>query len=81
MNGQSAVQQHCLLQEGVSCALATLRAIDGADLLATLPTHPDAAARHNHGLALLNMLEDHLLSLQREIDGLAEEASARLEGR
>lgn len=81
MNEQSMVQQQCLLQEGVSCALATLRAIDGADLLSTLPTAPGAAARHNHGMALLNMLEDHLLSLQREVDGLAEEATARSEGR
>ena len=81
MNEQSMVQQHCLLQEGVSSTLATLHAIEAADLLTTLPTAPGAAVRHNHGLALLSMLEDHLLSLQREVDGLAEEASARSEGR
>ena len=50
MTGQSIVQQHCLLQEGLSCALATLHAIEGASLLSALPADPDAAERHNHGI-------------------------------
>lgn len=81
MNGQSTVQQHCLLQEGVSCALATLRAIEGAGLLAVLPAEADAAKRQNHGMSLLNMLEDHLRSLQRQVDASAAGAAAlRSEG-
>ncbi len=63
-------RQNSLLQEGVSCALATLHAIEGSDLLTTLPADPDAAGRHNHGLAILHMLEDHLRSLQAQVDAL-----------
>lgn len=77
MNGQSIIQQHCLLQEGVSCALATLHAIEGAALLSTLPQDPDAAGRHNHGMFLLSMLEDHLRSLQHKVDELAGQAAGQ----
>lgn len=77
MKGQSLVQQHCLLQEGVSCAFATLHAIEGAALLSTLPRDPDAADRHNHGMFLLSMLEDHLRSLQQKVDELAVQAAGQ----
>lgn len=64
----NAVRSHEMLQEGLSCTLATLRAIVGAGFLDALPEGEDAKAQHNHGLWLLSMLEDKLTAIQAQID-------------
>lgn len=70
MSGHSYIQTNCLLQDGVSSALATLHAIRASGLFDALPQHEADVARHNHGAALLGMLEDHLQDLQRRVDEL-----------
>lgn len=76
VNQSKCVQSSSLLQEGVSCALATLNAIASADLFRDLPAETEAHAHHNNGLWLLSMLEDHLRRLQQRVDALDEPASA-----
>jgi hypothetical protein len=64
------IRRESLLQEGVSCALATLHAIEGAGLFQALPAEGDAD-QHNHGTALLGMLEDQLRRIQQQVDALS----------
>ena len=70
-----------LLQEGVSAALATLYAIESAALFNVLPADPRAAERHNHGSALLAMLDDQLRRIQEQVDALDGIMPAVAEGR
>jgi hypothetical protein len=69
-----------LLQEGVSCALATLSAIEGADLLRVVPADKGAAALHTHAAWLLAMLEDQLTRIQQRVDELDAERIVQAEG-
>ena len=64
------IAQVNLLQEGVSCAAATLSAIEGAELFRVLPEGSIPKELHNHGCHLLSMLADHLRSIQRQVDEL-----------
>ncbi len=73
-------RQHDLLQQGVSCAIATLFAIHGSDLLRDLPADPEVEARFNHALWLLGMLEDHLNRIQEQVDALDEAPTNKAEG-
>jgi len=63
-----------ILQEGVSCAIATLFAIEGGAMLQNVPDDPHARNMHNHALHLLSMLSDHLHRIQAQIDALDEAA-------
>lgn len=64
------IQRETLLQEGVSCALATLHSIEAASLFRGAPDSVSEAAAHNHGCWLIAMLSEHLTSIQRQVDGL-----------
>ncbi|RDE05578.1 hypothetical protein [Sphingomonas aracearum] len=74
------VQRTAVLQEGVSCALATVHAINAADLFRDLPADPASQDRHNHGLWLLAMLNDHLRRIQEQVDTLDAAATAMVGG-
>jgi hypothetical protein len=68
-----------LLQGGVSCALATLHAIDAAGLFDALPSEPADRDRHEHGVTLLHMLGDQLRRIQQQVNELGKAPAA--EGR
>jgi hypothetical protein len=72
------IAQLNLLQEGVSCAAATLSAIEGAELFRVLPEGTIAKDHHNHGCFLLSMLGEHLRRLQQQVDAMDAAASAVL---
>jgi len=72
------IAQLNLLQEGVSCAAATLSAIEGAELFRVLPEGAIAKDHHNHGCFLLSMLGEHLRRLQQQVDAMDAAASAVL---
>lgn len=74
------IQRASLLQEGVSAAIATLHAIEGADLFRHLPADKHAVDNHDHGCTLLAMLEDHLRRLQQQHDALDGAPAAGQEG-
>jgi hypothetical protein len=74
-----AALRESLLQEGVSCALATLHAIEGADLFGILPEGDKE--RHNHGCWLLSMLSSHLADIQQRVDVASGIAQPPAEGR
>lgn len=65
------IQRESLLQEGVSCALATVHVISAADLFRDLPEQSTSQDRHNHGLWLLAMLHDQLRRIQQQVDVLS----------
>ena len=79
MQTDNRIQRESLLQEGVSCALATMHAIEAADLFRAVP-QGDAAKEHNHGCSLLAMLDDQLRRIQEQVDALSGITSAA-EGR
>ncbi|WP_210359303.1 hypothetical protein [Sphingomonas beigongshangi] len=64
------IERETLLQEGVSCALATIHAIHAADLFRDLPADAASQDQHNHGLWLLAMLNDHLRAIQGRVDSI-----------
>ena len=64
------IQRESLLQEGVSCALATIHVINAADLFRDLPADAASQDQHNHGLWLLAMLNDQLRMIQRRVDSI-----------
>lgn len=68
------VSQSDILQEGVSCAIATLVAVEGGAMLQNVPDDPHARNMHNHALHLLSMLSDHLHRIQAQVDALDEAA-------
>lgn len=70
------VQTNSLLQEGVSCAIATTHAILSSHLFENLPEGDAAQRVHNHGLWLLTMLSSHLSDLQHRVDQLDEESAS-----
>lgn len=79
--GDKSIIQQSLLQDGVSCALATLYAVQSGELFGTLPEDKAACDRHGHGSWLLAMLQDHLTQIQQKVDALDEQAViARAEG-
>ncbi len=65
------VMRETLLQEAVSCAIATLYAIEAGDMFRDLPADERAKELHGHGCWLLGMLEDQLTRLQQQVDGLS----------
>ncbi|HEX8445832.1 MAG TPA: hypothetical protein VF649_04385 [Sphingomonas sp.] len=75
------VVRESLLQEGVSCALATVHVIAAAEMFRNLPAEKQAQDEHNHALWLLAMLEDHLRRIQSKVDEMDKLASARTEDR
>jgi hypothetical protein len=80
MGNHSRIQRETLLQEGVSCALATLSAIEGADLFRILPADPAAAQLHGHGSWLIAMLQDQLSRIQQQVDAIDAAPAAQVEG-
>jgi hypothetical protein len=70
MHPNKWLKQADLLQEGVSCALATLHAIEGADLFRALPAEKHDQKKHGHASWLLAMLTDQLTRLQEQVDAL-----------
>lgn len=70
-----------LLQEAVSCAAATLFAIEASDLLRALPADEQAREQHNHGCVMLAMLGDHLRGIQARVDAMDAAAGTKAEGR
>lgn len=65
------IQRESLLQEGVSCALATVHVIEAADLFRDLPEDRTSIDKHNHGSWLLAMLSDQLHRIQQQVDELS----------
>lgn len=74
------MRQLNLLQEGLSCAAATLFAIEAGDLFKALPADPQDHNQHNHGCVMLGMLGDHLRLIQAQVDALDSTTPAKLEG-
>lgn len=75
MERQNLIDQNTLLQEGVSCALSALYAIEAGDMFRNVPADAAAVAQHNHGCWLLGMLEEHLRSLQGRVDAFDDDAA------
>lgn len=65
------IMRESLLQGGLSSALATLFAIEGAELFNALPPEQADRDRHQHGTALLDMLSDQLRRVQQQVDDLS----------
>lgn len=80
MHTRQQIQRESLLQEGVSCALATLYAIESGDLFRALPSDETAQKQHGHGSWLLAMLEDQLTRIQQQVDAFDAAASAAQTG-
>ena len=70
MSENNHIARESLLQEGVSCAIATLHAIEGSDLFQAIPDG-DGKEAHGHGCWLLAMLASHLAELQHRVDALS----------
>lgn len=66
------MQHIALLEEGVSCATATLAAIQAGDFFGHVPADPDRADGHNHGCWLLAMLADHLRKIEADVAALSD---------
>lgn len=64
-------QRESLLQDGVSAALAALYAIEAGELFAALPEGVHEQTRHNHGVLLIHMVEEHLTRIQQQVDALS----------
>lgn len=79
MMDQTQTAQACLAQEGVSCALAALSAIEGSGFFAVPPHDQNDRLRHEHGTWLLAMLADQLNRVQEQIDAL-DASKSKLEG-
>lgn len=71
MADSNTIQCDTLLQEGVSCALATVHVIEAAELFRDLPADKSSHDQHNHGLWLLAMLGDQLRRIQQQVDALS----------
>ena len=69
-----------LLQDGLSCAAATLFAIEAGDLFRALPADPNDHVQHNHGCILLAMLGEHLRAIQARVDALDPTTPSKVEG-
>ncbi len=79
MNDTKIVMRETILQEGVSCAIATLHAIEGSDLFRAIP-EGDGKEAHGHGCWLLAMLVSHLSDLQQRVDALSEPDDDQMTG-
>lgn len=71
MTADNRIQRESLLQDGVSAALAAMYAIEAGELFAALPEGKSEQTRHNHGLLLIHMVEEHLTRIQQQVDALS----------
>jgi hypothetical protein len=74
------MKQLNLLQDALSCAAATLFAIEAGDLFKALPADPADRDQHNNGCVMLATLGDHLRGIQAQVDALDPVASTKAEG-
>lgn len=78
--GDHKHRQCNLLQEAVSCATATLFAVEASDMFKALPADEHDRDQHNHGCTLLGMLSDHLRAIQTQVDALEATTATKMEG-